>query len=250
MRVQVLIAVCLVLLLIVANVRGDEVSTAPLFEVRPSGLLTTRLSEKELEKWAAIERIVFAEDSNQQSLHPTLRSLWEWIETSGHTVYVEFVQTGKVSTCTAGLFLVEQFDPRGERHIAVIKLNLANINQAYVGPGTRRQNGFVPFLGLEREERYAEVLGHELAHAAHILTNLERTRKVEDIVQQTNQILLSQHRRRPGMGLAPELKRRLSKRDIFLKELEEQAEAMEKVVWEELAARKPEKAKLLYLVNK
>ena len=94
------------------------------------------------------------------------------------------------------------------------------------------------------------MLGHELAHAVHILTSLERTRLVEEIVQKTNQLLLSQHSRQKGGRLAPELKFRLSKRDALLQKLEEQAEAMEKVVWTELAARKPEIAKLLSLAAK
>jgi hypothetical protein len=125
----------------------------------------------------------------------------------------------------------------GEHHIAVIKLNLDSINQAYVGAETIRANGFIPFLGLGREERYAEVLGHELAHAVHILTNLERSRLVEDAIQQTNQMLLAPNRRHKTGWMAPELNRRLLKRDILLKSLEDQAEEMERVVWHELSAK-------------
>jgi hypothetical protein len=215
-----------------------------------TGLITKRLSAKELERWKEIEQVVFAEDANFQPLHPTLRGLWEWIETSGHTVYVEIARTSIVSSCTAGHFLIEQFDPSGESHIAVIKLNLININQAYVGPETRRSNGFIPFLGLDKDERYAEVLGHELAHAVHILTSLERTRLVEEVVQKTNQMLLLHHSRHKSGGLAPELKYRLSKRDALLQKLEDQAEEMEKVVWTELTVHKPERYRLLNLSAK
>ncbi len=203
-----------------------------------TGLFANRLSDKELERWREIERVVFAEDANHQPLHPTLRGLWEWIETSGHTVYVEFERGGNSTSCTAGHFLIEHLDRSGEHHIAAIKLSLTNINDAYVGPETRRANGFIPFLGLNKEGRYAEVLGHELAHAVHILTSLERARAVEDLVQRTNQLLLSQHPRQRKAGLAPELKHRLSKRDALLQKLEAQAEEMEKVVWAELAAHK------------
>ncbi|MEK7834254.1 MAG: hypothetical protein AAB401_24410, partial [Acidobacteriota bacterium] len=185
----------------------------------------------------AVEQIVFAEDDEQQPSHPTLRNLWQWIETSGHTVYIEIIRTRGVANCTAGLFLIERFDPLGEHHIAVIKLNLDNINQAYVGSETGKANGFIPFLGLEREKRYAEVLGHELAHAIHILTNLERAYLVEDVIQQTNQMFLASDQRHKAGGLASELKRRLFNRDVLLKSLEEQAEEMERVVWQELAAK-------------
>ncbi|MBP6822196.1 MAG: hypothetical protein KA368_11680 [Acidobacteria bacterium] len=203
----------------------------------PTGFVTDRLSDGELGKWKAIEQIVFAEGNEQQPLHPTLRNLWQWIETSGHTVYIEIIRTREVSNCIAGLFLIERFDPLGEHHISVIKLNLENINQAYVGAETSRANGFIPFLGLEKEKRYAEVLGHELAHAIHILTDLERVRMVEDVIQQTNQMLLASRRRYKVGGLAAELKRRLFRRDVLLKSLEEQAEEMEKVVWQELIAK-------------
>jgi nucleotide-binding universal stress UspA family protein len=146
--------------------------------------------------------------------------------------------------------MIERFDPMGERHIAVIRLSLTNISQAYVGRNTKRADGLIPFLGLEREERYAEVLGHELAHAVHILTNLGRARLVEEVVQQTNEMLLSQNHPSNGKGVSLDLKRRLSKRDTFLKELEDQAEAIEKVVWTELTARKPERQTLLYPANR
>jgi len=234
------LTVAQVLLLIFLAITSATKCEAGPYPAQKSGLITSRLSPKELEKWKAIEQVIFAEDANHQPLHPTLIALWEWVETSGHAVYVEFSSPGKASTCTAGHFLIEQFDPSGERHIALIRLNLMNIDQAYVGPSTKRADGLVPFLGLDREDRYAEVLGHELAHAVHILTDLERTRMVEEVVQQTNEMLLSQYSRAQGLG-GPELKRRLSKRDAFLQKLEGQAEAMEKVVWEELSGRRAQR---------
>ncbi|MFN0111564.1 MAG: hypothetical protein ACKVZH_22105 [Blastocatellia bacterium] len=202
-----------------------------------SGFVIERLSATDAEKWKAIEQIVFAEDGQQQSLHPTLRNLWQWIETSGHTVFIEIIRIRGVASCTAGLFHIERFDPLGNHHVAVIKLNLDSINQALVSSDSARANGFIPFQGLEKEERYAEVLGHELAHAVHILTNLERVRLVEEAIQQTNQTLLAFIKRRKSGDLAAELKRRLHKRDVLLQSLEAQAEEMERVIWRELAAQ-------------
>ncbi|HQR31728.1 MAG TPA: hypothetical protein PLK30_03255 [Blastocatellia bacterium] len=203
----------------------------------PTGFITERLSTAELEKWKSIERVVFAENIERQPSHPTLRNLWQWIETSGHTVYIEFIQLRGGTSCTAGLFLIERFDPLGNHHIAVVKLNLDSINQAYVGPETTKENGFIPFMGLEKEERYAEVLGHELSHAVHILTDLDRARLVEESIQETNQRLLAFHRRRKSSGMGADLKHRLFKRDALLKSLENQAEEMEKVVWRELSSK-------------
>lgn len=216
-----------------------------------TGFVTDRLSASEQEKWKAIEQIVFAENKDKQPLHPTLRNLWQWIETSGHTVFIEIIKLPSVNNCTAGLFTVERFDPLGEHHIAVIKLNLTSINLAYVGPEAKKPNGFIPFKGLGKEERYAEVLGHELAHAVHILTNLERARLVEDLVQQTNQLLLARFSKkfRGHRMTAAELSRRISRRDELLKLLEEQAEEIEKVVWQELVAGKSLNSKSSYLAN-
>ncbi len=246
LKSHLLVAVHLLMLAVLAEALPEKLKY-PL-----TGFVTERLSANEYEKWKAIERIVFTEDKERQPLHPTLRNLWQWIETSGHTVFIEIIKVRGSSDCTAGLFTIERFDPLGEHHIAVIKLNLININMAYVGPETRRPNGFVPFKGLGKEERYAEVLGHELAHAVHILTNLARARQVEDLVQQTNQILLARFsKKQKGHHITPaELSRRLSKRDDLLKLLEQQAEDMEKIVWQELVAGKILNSKLPYLANK
>jgi hypothetical protein len=199
-----------------------------------SGILTDRLSKKDLEKWKAIERMVFAENEKRQPRYPTLRGLYEWAETSGHAIYIELPSPQRAATCTAGSFTIEQLDATGERHVGVIKLFLANIDAAYVGPKVARENGFIPFDGLRKEARYAEVLGHELAHAAYILTNPERAQIVQELVEETNEMLLTHSRELKSQEIGPEMRQRLSRRDELLKELEEQAESMEEVIWREL----------------
>jgi len=243
LRSHCLVAAQVVFLVFLAKT-PDARCEVTSYPAQSTGLITTRLSAKELQKWKAIEQVVFAEDYSHQWVHPTLVGLWEWAETSGHAIYIEFFRPGSVATCMAGHFMIEQFDPLGERHVAVIQLNLMNIDQAYVGRETRRDDGLIPFLGLDREERYAEVLGHELAHAAHILTDLERARMIEEVVQQTNQMLLSRERRSRENRVDYELGRLLSERDDYLQKLESQAEAMEKVIWEELSGRRSERGKL------
>lgn len=241
-RLSLAVAHLLLLALLVYQINGQETQSQKLKgEQRQadfSGLITSRLSIKELERWKEIERIVFAEDDDRRPLHPTLRNLWEWVETSGHAVFVEIARSTRASSCTAGSFAIERFDPKGEKHIAAIRLNLSSIDRAHVGPSSARDNGFIPFQGLSKEERYVEVLGHELAHAVHILTDLERAGKVEEMVEKTNEILLSRRANRKVDSLAPEMNRRLSRRDALLKDLEEQAEEMEYVVWRELIAGK------------
>ena len=203
-----------------------------------AGIVTSKLSQKDLLRWEMIERIVFAEDPDHQPLHPTLRGMWEWIEASGHTVYIEIVRASRASTGTAGNFSIERHDPKGEHHTGVIKLNLANIDMAYVGPGAARENGFIPFEGLSKEERYAEVLAHELAHAVDILTAPDRARSVEFTIEETNEMLLRSRARRKGETISSDLRGRLSRRDALLQDLEKRAEHMEYVVWKELTRAK------------
>jgi len=51
--------------------------------------------------------------------------------------------------------------------------------------------------------------------------------------------LLSRRPNRQDNTLSPEMKKRLSKRDALLKDLEKQAEEMEHIVWKELISSKP-----------
>jgi hypothetical protein len=199
-----------------------------------SGIFTDRISSRDLPRWSAIKRIVFANNARGRPLHPTLRGLWELLNQSGHAVYIEIRSSNSSFTNTAGAFNIERYDPLGIRHVAIIRLELSNIDRAYVGPSVARDNGFIPFKGLSKEERYAEVLGHELAHALWILSDPERTRKVEEMIEQTNKLFLSQRRRYGNAPLSPEMRRRIAKRDALLLELEEQAEAVEFLVWQEL----------------
>ncbi len=214
-----------------------EAQAARPRRVTTTGIITERLLPKDLQRWSAIERIVFAEDRSGQPLHPTLRGLWEWAEASGHAVYIELATSNRVSTCTAGSFSIERLDPQGKRHDVVVRLYLSNIDQAYVGANAARAGTFVPFAGLSKEERYAEVLGHELAHAAFILSHQPRAEMVEEMVEQTNELLLK-HTQRAGEPMGQEMRQRLLKRDSVLKDLEEQAETMEAGVWREIMAGK------------
>ena len=212
-----------------------------------SGLLIDHLSARKLETWKSIEELVFAEDKEKQPLHPTLRSMWEWIETSGHKVYVEFMDPKRSSTSTAGVFSIDKVDPRGESHSSVIRLNLFNIDHAAMPEIAGEKGGFIPFSQLNGEERYAEVLGHEMAHAIYILSNPERTSKIFDNVETTNQILLLSNVDR-SRGQLPsdiiDMRKRITKRDEILRQLEAVAESMEKQVWKELVKSKAIRRKM------
>lgn len=216
----------------------DERASRPRYALpeRPSGLLTSRILTRDLPKWQAIEQIIRAENASGQPLHPVLYSLYEWAWKSGHAIYLELILNPPAASGTAGNFSLLRFDPTGNHHEALIKLYLSNIDRALISKTSVRADGLIPFNGMKKEERYAEVLGHELAHARDILANLETARKVEELIEETNELLLAHHAERRGESLSSELKRRLQKRDSLLKTLEKHAEEIERLVWEELTA--------------
>lgn len=201
-----------------------------------TGVITDRLTSKDMRRWNAIERIVFSEDAEGQPLHPTLRRLWEELERSGHAIYIEMRGAGRAISNTAGTFHLEHLDPEGLRHVAVIRLYPETIDRAYIGPNGARHKGFIPFLGLKREERYAEVLGHEMAHALHILSDLRLAQMVVELIQQTNESFLLYGKQNGYANIEPGMRRRLDRRDAFLKELEAPAEAAERLIWREIAS--------------
>ena len=198
-----------------------------------TNIITDRLTAKDLRRWEVIKRIVFAEDIEGQPLHPTLRGLWEKLERSGHIIYIEMRGMGRAISNTAGVFHIERLDPEGVKHVAIIRLYPETIDRAYVGPAAGAEE-FIPFQGLSKEERYAEVLGHEMAHAIHILSDPARARMVKEVVQETNELFLSYGRQYGYANVEPEMQRRLNVRDALLKELEEPAEAAERLVWREI----------------
>jgi hypothetical protein len=217
----------------VARAQSDE-GSARNGGAPASGIIEDRISPKDFRRWDAIKRIVFAEDSMGSPLHPMLRSLWEQLDKSGHAVYIELNCRRRTLSNTAGVFRIEQFDPLGIRHVAVIRLYISNIDMASVRPSAARPNGFIPFLGLTRVERYAEVFGHELAHAVHILSDLPRAQMVEEMIEQTNVEFLWQIKEYGYTKIKPELLQRLRRRDLFLKELEEPAYMIEWMIWGEI----------------
>lgn len=217
--------------------RTVEVSR-PTLNIKQTGLLITHLSDKERVRWKAMEQLVLAKNQTGEFLHPVLHELWRWADTSGHIIQVQLLESKTAQSSTAGSFNIEQFDPTGRCHVTSVKLYLTNIDQAVIGPQVARANGFVPFEGLSKEERYAEVLGHELAHVRYVLNNMMRTQLVHELVETTNDMLLLHSRTKPMVLVSPEMKRRLTQRDELLRELETQAEAIEEVVWRELIVSK------------
>lgn len=199
------------------------------------GIRTDRLSPKELRSWKKIVAIVMAEGPDGQSLHPRLRALWDAVDTSGHAVYVEIPDRKAPRSYISGRFAITRVDPEGRAHEGILILNLRTIDKASTGGAGRRANGFLPFEGLGQKQRYAEVLGHELAHAVWSLADAERARlayRLQDETEEQMQMLLTAR----GRGLGAELQEHVGELDRLGRVLEEPAEAAEASIWEELRA--------------
>jgi hypothetical protein len=197
------------------------------------GLRTDRLSRKELKTWAKIEAVVMAEDAQGQPWHPTLRGLWEAVDSSGHAVYVEVVRDGK--SAIAGRFEVTEVDPDGVSHEARLLLNLRALDRVSTTPAAARANGFIPFEDLEKTQRQAELLGHELAHAAWHLESVERARIAERI-HRDKERLAQKLLAAPSAEAREALMVEARAADRFGRRLEESAEAAEMEIWSELRA--------------
>jgi hypothetical protein len=197
-----------------------------------TGFRTDRLSPRQLRTWKRIEGIVFARDAAGRSLHPTLEGLWRWVESSGHTIFIDMRAPALEST--AGKFVVERIDPEGKNHTLSICLYLSAIVKAETSDWARRADGFIPFKQLNSEKRYAEVLGHELAHAVQIIQDpyyaalaLEQSGLRAE--------LLSRTRTERKVVFDSENMLRLRRLDMLTGQLETFANAVEIEVWCELA---------------
>jgi hypothetical protein len=197
-----------------------------------TGILLDRLSREELRRWRSIERLVNASGRDGTPRYPTLRGLWGWASDSGHAIYIELSSPECAGKGMGGRFDIERVDPQGTRHVGVIRLCLANIDQ---GGGKASANGFLRFAGLRKNERYAEVLGHELSHAAYDFASPERARMIMEHVETVSAQFMSHRAQRGNEPLDPALRQRIAERDALLEELEAHADAIELLVWRELA---------------
>jgi len=198
---------------------------------KTAGILTARLAQGNLSIWKSITAVVFSKDKTGQLKHPKLYGLWQQVDTSGHAVFIELVGQEEAYGSQAGRFRIETLDPGGKRHACSIRLNLRTIERAAADEGERREDGCLPFAGLGNKERYAEVLGHELAHAATILGDREFLRLYQDLEREAGEYdrcLAGPDRR------ADELEIRLAKIQRLTREFERPARSAELEIWREL----------------
>jgi hypothetical protein len=202
-----------------------------------TGIVLDRLSPKEFRQWLSIEHLVNASGPDGTPRYPTLSGLWEWARYSGNAIYIELSSPDCTAMGTAGKFFIERVDPQAARHVGVIRLCLANIDRRAPGEAGTRANGFVRLASLRKSERYAEVLGHELAHAAYDLASPERARMVHESVESVSAQFVAHRAENGNEPLDPALEQRLEERDALLEVLEAHADSIELLIWRELAKR-------------
>jgi len=137
---------------------------------KATGVLTDRLKKSHLKAWESIMKIVLAKDGEGRPLHPALYELYHQADNSGHEIQIE-LSTQRATMCAVGICRIELHTERVPKEVVLIRLNLGMIDRAIASAPNRRAGGFVPFAGLTKKERYAEVLGHELAHVVRLLTS-------------------------------------------------------------------------------
>ena len=226
------VALVLLVTFIAANVQAQTSKQDDEGSDLASGILLDRLSARHHKTWHAIRKVIYAEDADGKPLHPMLKALLEQLQTSDHSVYLEFDDSLAGCRCVAGKFLIERVDPEGSRNVAVIKLYLRIIEKTPARDRANLKDDFAPLAGLNKLDRYAEVLGHEMAHAVDILFSPERAKRVDEILRKSDQVL--QQHLRPKGSIEPEMERALQERDAFLQELEKPAAIAEAMVWREL----------------
>jgi hypothetical protein len=201
----------------------------------PGSIRRDRLSRKALETWSSIVAIVMAEGAGGRPLHPTLLALWDAVDSGGCAVFVELPEPKSRRPYILGRFAITKVDSEGRAREGVPVMNLPAIDRAASGPGAARENGFTPFAGLGKKERYAEVLGHELAHAAWSFADADRTRLAMtlpgEVAQLSRRVLAARVE-----GVSEETLEHARDLERLSREVEEPAEAAEESIQAELLA--------------
>ena len=192
-------------------------------EIRTDGL-----SGRRLKTWTAIVAVVEAAGPDGQPLHPTLHRLYREIASSPHVVRVVIPDTTG-SSAIAGRLRLESVG-KGGRHEASRTLNLRTIDRVLTGTPDAQ---LVGFERLGRTKRYAQVLGHELAHAAWTLADPERVRLVAEVQARSHELA----RRARTEGVAAEgFSAAVAENERLVRRLEEPALAAEAAITGELRA--------------
>lgn len=205
----------------------------PNIHTAQAAIRTDRLSPRQLRVWNSIREIVFAKDRANRLLHPRLYGLWQSAESSGYLIFVGLDKPAENASSTAGDMVIEEVYPGGGQHIVSVRLFLSTINQAFAPRSVER---FAPFAGLSRKARYAEVLGHELAHVETILGDPDYL-SLYTVLDKEMISYCSKRKSQNGQDWDQDAQRQLERIDFLVKEIEKPAVAAEAEIWRELVLK-------------
>jgi hypothetical protein len=197
----------------------------------PSGFRTDRLTPKQVLIWEEIEKIALAADKSGRLLHPRLNDLWQRVQSSGHTAFIEMAEH-RVATSTGAKTTLEETDLDGNRKVVVIWLHLWALDTALADRAVHRPDGLTPYYRLGKYERYAEALGHELAHAVLMLESPDYAGLCSEYRSESIQLLAMLGQ---GRSAADEqIMQRRQRLQSLADRIEKPAEAAELEIWGEL----------------
>ena len=206
------------------------------FDELRSGIRTDCLTPKQIRIWEQIESIAEASDGAGRPAHPRLNSLWEWAKGNGHSVFIRMAEKRSVPTGTGGRAILMEQHHGGCRREVIVWLHLWAIDNALIDETVRRADGLIPYHSLGRYERYAEVVGHELAHAFLLLEKPEYAQRYSEL----NTLAAECVRLRKGgsgAGVDENLMRQYQIRlQSLIDMIEKPAETAETEIWRELAS--------------
>lgn len=189
-------------------------------------LRTDRLSGGELKAWRQIAAVALAKDGTGRPLHPTLYRLWREVESSRHVLHLE-LRCRSGSSSIAGRVRIESVGADG-RLEATLVLNLRVIDRVLTGSPDAQ---LVPFEVVGRAERRAQVLGHELAHAAWVFAAPDQARLALDVQAAADRLALMAR----TVGVATlGFGEQVEANELLMRQLEEPALAAEATIASEL----------------
>ena len=171
-------------------------------------------------------------DKAGQPLHPRLYCLWQWAKGSGHAITIDMSE--RRGSQSAGKTTPGKADFEGHARAADLWLHLRAIDNANVNPASPRADGLIPFGGLRKYERYAEIVGHELAHAFLILENPEYAHLCSEMRLEADRYLLFRLQNSKGLADGAAARQQQERLRSMIHEIEKPADEAELEIWREL----------------
>ncbi len=199
-----------------------------------SRIFTYRLSHRQIQTWKAIQSVVLARDAAGRPLHPVLYGLWRRVQENNCAIEIEFIDSGRAKINLAGQFLIDAASSERGVLSGVIQLNLSVIDRGSVNNRIRGAGQRAGFRGLTRTERYAQVLGHELAHVVLAFEDEGYRAKLCELDRSVKSFLSFRRQLGKDFGSRNTERLFLSRIDALGIEMENPVNEIESDVWHEL----------------